>query len=85
MNRVLNISRLCDVTGLITVDEGYGNTGACRSAVKLDRRRTRFLRYRGIPIEELAEKSSFVEVAYLLIYGHLPTSAELQHFCSKCC
>ena len=76
----IDISQLREATGLITVDEGYGNTGACRSAVSFIDGERGILRYRGIPIEELAEKSSFVEVAYLLIYGHLPTSAELQHF-----
>lgn len=76
----LDISRLREATGLVTLDEGYGNTGSCRSAISYIDGERGILRYRGIPIEELAEKSSFVEVAYLLIYGHLPTSTELQRF-----
>jgi citrate synthase len=76
----IDISKLRDQTGAITLDEGYGNTGACRSAVSFIDGEKGILRYRGIPIEELAERSSFVEVAYLLIYGHLPTSVELERF-----
>jgi citrate synthase len=76
----IDISRLREATGCITLDEGYGNTGSCRSAISFIDGDRGILRYRGIPIEELAEKSSFVEVAYLLIYGHLPTTAELQRY-----
>jgi citrate synthase len=76
----IDISRLRESTGCITLDEGYGNTGSCRSAISFIDGEQGILSYRGIPIEELAEKSSFVEVAYLLIYGHLPTAAELQRY-----
>ena len=76
----IDISRLRESTGCITLDEGYGNTGSCRSAISFIDGERGILSYRGIPIEELAEKSSFVEVAYLLIYGHLPTAAELQRY-----
>ena len=76
----VDIARLRDATGLVTLDEGLGNTGSCRSAVSYIDGERGILRYRGIPIEELAEQSSFVEVAYLLIYGHLPTPAEHQGF-----
>jgi citrate synthase len=78
--RGLDISDLRAATGHITLDEGYGNTGSCRSAVTFIDGDKGILRYRGIPIEELAEKSTFVETAYLLIYGHLPTNSEMQRF-----
>ena len=71
--RGLDISNLRSATGYITLDDGYGNTGSCQSAVTFIDGDKGILRYRGIPIEELAEKSNFVETAYLLIYGHLPT------------
>lgn len=75
-----------DVTSLrkqsmaITLDPGYGNTGACQSAITFIDGEQGILRYRGYPIEELASHASFSEVSYLLIYGHLPTRAELQAF-----
>jgi citrate synthase len=78
--RALDISALRAGTGYITLDDGYGNTGSCQSAVTFIDGDKGILRYRGIPIEELAEKSTFVETAYLLIYGHLPAKAELQRF-----
>src|SRR5205085_3195571 len=67
-------------TGCITLDDGYGNTGSCKSAVTFIDGEKGILRYRGIPIEELAEMSTFIEVAHLLIWGHLPNSAELRRF-----
>src|SRR5439155_11169845 len=67
-------------TGLITLDDGYANTGSCRSQVTFIDGERGILRYRGIPIEELAEKSTFVETAYLIIYGRLPDRAELKGF-----
>ncbi len=73
----IDISRLRATTGHITLDDGYGNTGSCSSAVTFIDGEQGILRYRGIPIEELAEKASFIEVAYLLIYGHLPNRAEM--------
>jgi len=76
----LDISQLRAKTGAITLDDGYGNTGACQSAITYIDGEQGILRYRGYPIEELAEKSSFVEVAYLLIFGELPTPAQLVQF-----
>lgn len=76
----LDITRLRDETGLITLDPAFANTGACTSAVTFIDGEKGILRYRGIPIEELAEKSSFIETAYLLIYGRLPNKTELDTF-----
>src|SRR5271163_4769761 len=78
--RAIDISRLRDETGLITLDSGYGNTGSCESSITFIDGEKGILRYRGIPIEELAEKSTFVETAYLIIYGKLPTHRELHEF-----
>src|SRR5512137_3112939 len=78
--RAVDIAQLRAESGLITLDEGYGNTGSCQSSITFIDGEKGILRYRGIPIEELAEKSTFVEAAYLLIYGHLPTRAELTRF-----
>ncbi len=76
----VDVSRLRAETGYITLDDGYGNTGSCVSNVTFIDGEQGILRYRGYPIEELAIKSSFIETAYLLIYGHLPTSGELRKF-----
>ncbi len=78
--RAIDISKLRDQTGLITLDNGYGNTGSCRSAITFIDGEQGILRYRGIPIEQLAEQSTFVETAFLIIYGRLPTAAELRRF-----
>jgi citrate synthase len=78
--RAMDISALRNETGYITLDDGYGNTGSCQSQITFIDGEQGILRYRGIPIEELAEKSTFVEVAHLLIIGKLPTSAELRRF-----
>src|SRR3954451_22102227 len=78
--RGIDISSLRNDTGCITLDDGYGNTGSCKSAVTFIDGEKGILRYRGIPIEELAEKSTFIEVAHLLIWGKLPTSTELKKF-----
>lgn len=78
--RAIDISQLRDKTGLITLDNGYGNTGSCESAITFIDGETGILRYRGIPIEELAAKSTFVETAYLIIYGKLPNRMELRRF-----
>ncbi len=78
--RALDIRRLRNETGLITLDPGYANTGSCRSAITFIDGDTGILRYRGIPIEELAGKSTFLEVAYLLIYGALPTREQFEYF-----
>jgi citrate synthase len=78
--RAVDISALRDKTGYITLDDGYGNTGSCKSQITFIDGEKGILRYRGIPIEELAEKSTFIEVAHLIIMGKLPTSAELRRF-----
>jgi citrate synthase len=78
--RAIDISTLRSQTGYITLDDGYGNTGSCKSAITFIDGEQGILRYRGIPIEELAERSTFIEVAHLLIMGKLPTSAELRRF-----
>ncbi len=78
--RGIDIATLRTHTGCITLDDGYGNTGSCLSKITFIDGEKGVLRYRGIPIEELAQQSSFIETAYLIIYGHLPTRRELQHF-----
>ncbi|HWH72540.1 MAG TPA: citrate synthase [Candidatus Sulfotelmatobacter sp.] len=78
--RAIDISNLRNETGFITLDDGYGNTGSCESQITFIDGEKGILRYRGIPIEELAEKSTFIEVAHLIIMGHLPTSSELRRF-----
>src|SRR5581483_3030776 len=78
--RAIDVSSLRNATGLITLDDGYANTGSCQSQVTFIDGEKGILRYRGIPIEELAEKSTFIEVAHLIIMGKLPTSAELRRF-----
>ncbi len=76
----VDISTLRQTSGLITLDDGYGNTGSCVSKITFIDGDKGILRYRGYPIEELAEKSTFIEAAYLIIYGELPTSAQLKRF-----
>jgi citrate synthase len=76
----IDISRLRQETGAITYDPGFGNTGACESAITYIDGDAGILQYRGIPIEQLAEKSSFIEVAWLLIFGRLPKKPELERF-----
>jgi citrate synthase len=76
----VDISKLRAETGLITLDEGYVNTGATSSAITFLDGETGILRYRGYPIESLAEHCDFLEVSYLLIYGKLPTATELEAF-----
>src|SRR6267378_17353 len=78
--RAIDISSLRDSTGYITLDDGYANTGSCQSKVTFIDGEKGILRYRGIPIEELAEQSTFIEVAHLLIMGKLPNNAELRRF-----
>src|SRR5437764_5233844 len=78
--RAVDISSLRNETGYITLDDGYANTGSCRSQITFIDGEKGILRYRGIPIEELAEKSTFIEVAHLLIMGRLPNSTELRRF-----
>src|SRR6266478_3020326 len=78
--RAIDISSLRDETGYITLDDGYANTGSCQSRITFIDGEKGILSYRGIPIEELAERSTFIEVTHLLIMGKLPTSAELRRF-----
>jgi len=78
--RAVDISKLLGSTGLITLDEGYVNTGACTSSITFLDGDRGILRYRGYPIEQLAEKCDFVEVCYLLIYGELPTTEQFDRF-----
>ncbi|RTQ46023.1 citrate synthase [Hymenobacter gummosus] len=81
--KAIDINKLRDQTGYVTLDSGYKNTGATKSAITFLDGEEGILRYRGYPIEQLAEKSSFLEVAYLLIYGALPTEAQLKDFSSQ--
>jgi len=76
----VDVSALRNETGFITLDDGYANTGSCQSKITFIDGEKGILRYRGIPIEELAEKSTFIEVAHLIIMGHLPNNAELRQF-----
>lgn len=76
----IDISQLRARTGYITLDSGYGNTGSTQSSITFIDGEKGILRYRGIAIEELAERSDFVETSYLLIYGHLPSASELENF-----
>ena len=76
----IDISTLRSKTGCITLDPGYGNTGACKSAITFIDGEKGILQYRGYDIADLAAKSTFIETAYLLIYGELPTTAELASF-----
>jgi citrate synthase len=78
--RAIDISKLRQETGLITLDTGYGNTGSCTSNITFMDGEKGILRYRGIPVEQLAEQSSFIETAYLLINGRLPDRQELTEF-----
>src|SRR3954454_19545231 len=79
----LDSSALRPRTGLITLDPGFGNTGACKSEITFIDGEKGILRYRGISIEQLAEKSSFSETAWLLIYGRLPTKDEFDRFSQR--
>ena len=76
----LDISKLRSDSGLITIDRGFKNTGSCQSSITFLNGEKGILKYRGYSIEELAEHSTFLEVAYLLIYGDLPTQLELDIF-----
>ncbi|MGZ6299335.1 MAG: citrate synthase [Candidatus Limnocylindria bacterium] len=76
----IDISQLRAQTGMVTLDNGYGNTGSCTSSITYLDGDAGILRYRGYPIEQLAERSTFLEVAYLLIYGELPSRPKLDAF-----
>ncbi|MBK7129312.1 MAG: citrate synthase [Crocinitomicaceae bacterium] len=78
--KAIDISKLRDLTGYITMDRGYKNTGACESGITFLDGEEGILRYRGYSIEDLAEKADFLEVSYLLIFGELPTKAQLEQF-----
>ena len=75
-----DVSSLLKETGHITLDPGFMNTASCQSAITYIDGDKGILRYRGYPIEQLAAKSTFIETSYLLIYGHLPSPAELSKF-----
>lgn len=77
--KAIDISTLRQMTGLITLDPGYANTGSCTSSITFMNGEKGILRYRGIPVEQLAEHSSFIETVYLLINGVLPTKQELNN------
>ena len=79
-NEEVDIQNLRSKTGLITYDPGYKNTGSCKSNITFLNGEEGILRYRGHSIEELCSKASFVQVAYLLIYGELPNENELLAF-----
>ena len=81
--KALDVSRLRAESGLITLDKGFKNTGSTESSITFLNGEKGILKYRGYSIEELAEKSSFVEVSYLLIYGELPTQSQLETFKSE--
>ena len=76
----IDISKLRSQTKAITLDPGFVNTGSCESGITFLDGEKGVLRYRGYPIELLAEKSNFLEVSYLLIYGELPTNQQLHDF-----
>ena len=78
--KAIDISTLRNTTGLITFDPGFMSTGSCRSKITYLDGEKGILLYRGYPIEQIAEKSSFIETSYLLIYGELPTSEQLDDF-----
>ena len=78
--KAINIEKLRALTGLITLDSGYKNTGSCKSAITFLDGEKGILRYRGYNIEDLAAKAEFLEVAYLLIFGELPTVEEYDKF-----
>jgi citrate synthase len=79
----IDIAKLRASSGAVTLDPGFGNTAACESAITYIDGDAGILRYRGIPIEQLAEHSNFIEVAWLLIFGKLPSSTELESFRTK--
>ena len=78
--KAIEIGTLRDVSGYVTLDSGYKNTGATKSAITFLDGEEGILRYRGYSIEEVADKASFLEVAYLLIYGELPTKSQFDSF-----
>jgi citrate synthase len=81
--KCIDIQQLRDATGYITMDPGFGNTGSCYSAITYVDGDKGILRYRGYPIEEIAEKATFVETAYLVLYGELPKASQLKAFSAR--
>jgi citrate synthase len=81
--RAIDVAQLRAKTGYVTLDPAFMNTASCKSAITFIDGDKGILRYRGIPIEQLAEKSTFVETAYLLIYGNLPNDAQLKEWSKK--
>ena len=75
--KAIDVTQLRAETNYITFDPSYGNTGSCSSDITYISGEKGILRYRGYPIEQLADNSSFVEVMYLLLYGELPNETEL--------
>lgn len=78
--KAIDIAKLRDQSGFVTLDSGFKNTGATKSAITFLDGEKGILKYRGYPIEQLADQSTFLEVAYLLIYGNLPTKAQIDEF-----
>lgn len=78
--RAVDITSLRSEADIITLDSGYGNTGSCESAITFINGEEGILRYRGYPIEQLAESATFPEISYLLIYGELPNQEQLSNF-----
>ncbi|MEN9907240.1 MAG: hypothetical protein RLZZ540_381 [Bacteroidota bacterium] len=76
----ININKLRDLTGAITIDPGFKNSGSCTSGITFLDGELGILRYRGYAIEDLADQANFLEVSYLLIFGELPTAAQLEQF-----
>lgn len=81
--KCIDIQTLRSETGLITMDPGYGNTGSCFSSITYVDGANGILKYRGYPIEELAVKATFTEVAYLVLYGEMPTEEQLRSFSQR--
>jgi citrate synthase len=82
-NNAFDVGKLMSATGLVTLDQGFGSTAACESKITYIDGDAGILRYRGYPIDQLAEKSTFLETSYLLIYGELPTQDQLSAFTNK--
>ena len=81
--KAIDITKLRAQTGYITLDEGFANTGSCISKITYIDGEKGKLMYRGIPIEVMAENSTFIETAYLIIYGNLPTRKQMSEFSQK--
>ncbi|HEX2857365.1 MAG TPA: citrate synthase [Propionibacteriaceae bacterium] len=79
-NSGIDIGKLLSQTGAVTIDQGFVNTASCESAITYIDGDKGILRYRGIPIEQLAEQSTFLETSYLVIYGELPSKEQLADF-----